>query len=52
MFSMKLLFNNYFQSLKTLTYLNGQMSPKFNIFDETDIIINKFWPHPKITKLN
>ena len=25
--------------------------PKLNIFDETDIIINKFWCHPKIIKL-
>ena len=25
--------------------------PKINIFDEIDIIINKFWSHPKIIKL-
>ena len=25
--------------------------PKLNIFDEIDIIINKFWSHPKIIKL-
>ena len=47
MFSIYLLFN---QSLKTLTHLNSQMSQNFNIFDEINIIINKFWSHLKIMK--
>ena len=52
MFSMKLLFNNYFQSITFLvTYLNGQMSRNLTFFDETDIIINKFLSHSKIIKL-
>ena len=52
MFPMKLLFNNYFQSITFLvTYLNGQMSRNLTFFDETDIIINKFWSHSKIIKL-
>ena len=52
MFSMKLLFNDYFQSIiKNLDLLQYPDEPKFNIFDEIDIIINKFWFHPKIIKL-
>ena len=46
MFSI-IIFN---QSLKTLTYLNGQMSRNFNIFDEIDIIINNFQSHPNTVK--
>ena len=52
MFSMKLLFNNYFQSItKNLDLFEWPDEPKFNIFDEIDTIINKFWSHPKIIKL-
>ena len=52
MFSMKLLFDNYFQSItKNLDLFEWPDEPKFNIFDEIDIIINKFWFHPKIIKL-
>ena len=52
MFSMKLLFNNYFQSItKNLDLFEWPVELKFNIFDEIDIIINKFWSHPKIIKL-
>ena len=52
MFSMKLLFNNGFQSItKNLDLLGWPDKPKFNIFDKIDIIINKFRFHPKITKL-
>ena len=43
MFSMKLLFNNYFQLItKNLDLLEWLDEPKFNIFNEIDIIINKF----------
>ena len=54
MFSMKLLFNNFFfQSItKSLYLFEWPDEPKFNIFDKTDIIITKFWSHPKIIKLN
>ena len=49
---MKLLFNNGFQSItKNLDLLEWPDESKFNIFDEIDIIINKFRFHPKITKL-
>ena len=49
---MKLLFRNHFQSItKKLDLLEWPDEPKFNIFDEIDIIINKFWFHPKIIKL-
>ena len=52
MFSMKLLFNNYLQSItKNLDLLEWPDRPKFNIFDKIDIIINKFLFHPKIIKL-
>ena len=52
MFPVKLLFNNYFQSItKTLDLMEWPDEPKFNIFDEIDIIINKFWFHPKIITL-
>ena len=49
---MKLLFNNYFPSItKNLDLFEWPNESKFNIFDEIDIIINKFWSHPKIIKL-
>ena len=49
---MKLLFNNYFQSItKNLDLFKWPDELKFNIFDENDIIINKFWSQPKIIKL-
>ena len=52
MFSMKLLFNNGFQSItKNLDLLEWPDEPKFNIFDKIDIIINKFRFYSKITKL-
>ena len=52
MFSMKLLFNNYFQSItKNLDLFEWPNESKFNIFDKIDIIINKFRSHPKIIKL-
>ena len=52
MFSMKLLFNNGFQSItKNLDLLEWPDESKFNVFDKIDIIINKFRFHPKITKL-
>ena len=52
MFSMKLLFTNYFQSItKNLELLVCPDEPKFNIFVEVDKIINKFWSHSKIIKL-
>ena len=51
MFSMKLLFNNYFQSMtKSLDLSEWPDEPKFNIFDEIDTTINKFWSHPEIIK--
>ena len=47
-----LLFNNYFQSItENLDLFEWPGESKFNIFDEIDIIINKFWSHPKIPKL-
>ena len=52
MFSMKLLFNTYFQSIsKNFDLFEWPDEPKFNIFDEIDIVLNKFWSHPKIIKL-
>ena len=52
MFSMKLLFNNYFRSItENLDLLEWPDEPKFNIFGEIDIIVNKFWFHPRIIKL-
>ena len=52
MFSMKLLFDNYFQSItKNLDLFEWPEEPKFNIFIEIDIIINKFRFHPKIINL-
>ena len=46
---MKLLFNNYFQSItKNLVLFEWLDEPKFNIFVEIDKIINKFWSHSKI----
>ena len=52
MFSMELLFINYFQLItKNLDLFERPDEPKFNIFDEIDILINKFWFHPKIIKL-
>ena len=42
MFSMKLLFNNYFQSItKNFELIEWPDEPKFNIFDKIDIINNK-----------
>ena len=53
MFSMKLLVNNYFQSItKSLDLFEWPDEPKINILDKIDIIIKKFWSHPKIIKLN
>ena len=52
MFSIKLLFNKFFKSItKNLDLFEWPDEPKFNIFDKIDIIINKFWSHPKIIKL-
>ena len=52
MFSIKLLFNKFFKSItKNLDLFEWPDDPKFNIFDKIDIIINKFWSHPKIIKL-
>ena len=49
MFLMKLLFNDYFQSItKYLDFLEWPDEPIFKIFDKIDIIIDKFWFHPKI----
>ena len=49
---MKLLFDNYFQSItKNFDLFEWPEEPKSNIFDEINIIINKFWFHPKIIKL-
>ena len=49
---MKLLFNNFFQSItKNLDLFEWPYELKFKIFDEIDIIINKFWSHPEISKL-
>ena len=46
------LFNNYCQSFtENLDLFESPDELKFNIFDETDIIINKFWSHLKIIKL-
>ena len=43
MFSMKLLFDNYFQSItENLDLFEWPGEPKFNIFDKIDIIIDKF----------
>ena len=51
MFSMK-LFDDYFQSItKNLDLFEWPEDPKVNIFDEIDIIISKFWSHPKIIEL-
>ena len=53
MFSIKILFNNFFQSItKNLDLSEWPDEPKFNILDEIDIMITKFWSHPKIIKLN
>ena len=50
---MKLLVNNYFQSItKNLDLFEWPDEPKINILDKIDIIIKKFWSHPKIIKLN
>ena len=52
MFSVKLLFNNYFQSItKNLHLYEWLDEPKFNIFVEIDKIINKFWSHSKNIEL-
>ena len=52
MFSMKFLVNNYFQSItKNLGLSKWPDESKFDVFDEIDIIINKFWSHPKILRL-
>ena len=49
---MKLLFDNYFQSItKNFDLFEWPEEPKSNIFDEINTIINKFWFHPKIIKL-
>ena len=49
---MKLQLDNYFQSItKKLDLFEWPEEPKFNIFDEIDIIINKFWFHRNIIKL-
>ena len=43
MFSMKFLVNNYFQSItKNLGLFKWPDESKFDVFDEIDIIINKF----------
>ena len=48
MFAIKLLFNKFFKSItKILDLFEWPDEPKFNI----DIIIDKFWSHPKIIKL-
>ena len=53
MFSMKLLFNNFFQSItKNLDLFEWPDEPNFKILDEIVIIITKFWSHSKIIKLN
>ena len=45
-------FNNNFHSItKNLDLRNWPDELKFNIFDKTDIIINKFRSHPSIAKL-
>ena len=36
---------------KKLDLLEWPDEPKFNIFDEIDIIINKSWFQPKVVKL-
>ena len=49
---MQSLFNNYCQSfIENLDLFESPYELKFNIFDEIDIIINKFWSHLKIVKL-
>ena len=49
---MKLLFDNYFQSItKNFDLFEWPEEPKSNIFDEINTIINKLWFHPKIIKL-
>ena len=53
MFSMKLLFNNFFQSItKNLDLFEWPDEPNFKILDEIVIIITKFWSHSNIIKLN
>ena len=43
---------NYFQSVtKNLDLFQWLDEPKFNIFNEIDIIINGFWSRPSIVKL-
>ena len=45
-------FNNYFQSItRNLNLLGYPGEPKFNIFDEIDIIIYKSQSHPSIIEL-
>ena len=40
---------NYFQSItKNLDLFQWLDELKFNIFNEIDIIINRFWSHPSI----
>ena len=52
MLSMQLLFTHYFQSItKNLDLFAGPDEPKFKMFDEINIIINKLWSHHKIIKL-
>ena len=49
MFSMPSLFNNYCQSFtENPDLFESPYELKFNIFDEIDVIINKFWSHLKI----
>ena len=43
---------NYFQSVTEKFDLYQWLDePKFNIFNEIDIIINRFWSHPSIVEL-
>ena len=52
MFSMKLLFKSFFQSItKNLDLFEWPDESKFNIFDEMDAIITKFWSHAEIIKI-
>ena len=52
MFSMKLLFKRFFQSItKNLDLFEWPDELKFNIFDEIDAIITKFWSHAEIIKI-
>ena len=46
------VFNDYFQSIIGKLYLfKWPEEPQFNIFDDINIIIKKFWSHTSINKL-